>query len=124
MNIEERIRTFILEHLYFSEGTALSDDVSFLAEGIIDSMGALELVTFVESEFGIRVDMSEVVVKDFDSIAKLASFVRRKLALRPKLVVRPLKVAADIPAQNAVPLSAQPAGAFSKPNEGSTKVEA
>ena len=118
MNIEERIRTFIVEHLYFAEGAALSDDVSFLAEGIIDSMGAIELVTFVESEFGIRVDMSEVVVKDFDSIAKLANFVRHKLALGPKGTVRPLQVAAD-----ALPPSARPPVAFSESDGGSMEVK-
>src|SRR5438309_1889411 len=80
MNIEQKIKGFILNNLYFAESSALSDDVSFLAEGIIDSMGALELVTFVETEFGIKVEMSEVVVRNFDSIRQLTNFVRRKLA--------------------------------------------
>jgi len=52
-----------------------------LAEGVIDSMGAMELVAFVESEFKIKVEMSEVVVKNFDSIRKMADFVRRKLGI-------------------------------------------
>jgi hypothetical protein len=42
-------------------------------------MGAMELVAFVESEFGVKVEMSEVVVKNFDSISKMANFVRQKL---------------------------------------------
>src|SRR5215208_5922597 len=79
MSIEETIRQFILKNLYFVEGANLSDDVSFLAEGIVDSMGAMELVAFVESEFRIKVDMAEVVVNNFDSIRNLANFVRRKL---------------------------------------------
>ncbi|HTL55652.1 MAG TPA: acyl carrier protein [Candidatus Limnocylindrales bacterium] len=125
MNIEERIRTFILKNLYFAEGSALSDDVSFLAEGIIDSMGALELVTFVESEFGIRIDMSEVVVKNFDSIAKLANFVRRKLALKPQGANGSLQVPADIQGKAvAVALPTQEAGAVRKYNEGNAEVKA
>jgi acyl carrier protein len=92
MNIESKIREFIVKNLYYTEGTSLTDDASFLAEGVIDSMGAMELVAFVESEFKIKVEMSEVVVKNFDSINKLASFVRRKL---------------DIPEQKPLPIATQ-----------------
>jgi acyl carrier protein len=81
MSIEENIRNFILKNLYYTESASLTEDVSFLAEGIIDSMGSMELVAFVESEFKIKVEMSEVVVKNFDSIRKMAAFVRHKLAL-------------------------------------------
>jgi acyl carrier protein len=81
MNIEDKIREFIIKNLYYAEGAALSDDASFLAEGVIDSMGAMELVAFVEAEFKIKVEMSEVVVKNFDSIFKMANFVRRKLGI-------------------------------------------
>src|SRR6266581_5464445 len=81
MSIEDKIKDFILKCLYYTENADLTDDVSFLAEGIIDSMGAMELVAFVESEFKIKVEMSEVVVKNFDSIRKMAKFVRRKLGI-------------------------------------------
>src|ERR1044071_6253667 len=81
MNIEEKIREFIIKNLYYAESAALSEDASFLAEGVIDSMGAMELVAFVESEFKIKVETSEVVVKNFDSIRKMANFVRRKLGI-------------------------------------------
>src|SRR5947208_8988035 len=93
MSIEDKIRDFILKNLYFAEYHKLGDEVSFLAEGVIDSMGAMELVAFVESEFKIKVEMSEVVVKNFDSIRKLANFVRRKLGIaEPK----PLPIAAQL----------------------------
>ena len=81
MSIEDKIRNFILKNLYYTENAGLADDLSFLAEGIIDSMGSMELVAFVESEFKIKVEMSEVVVKNFDSIRKMAAFIRRKLGL-------------------------------------------
>jgi len=94
MNIEDKIRHFILKNLYFAEDQNLADDVSFLTEGIIDSMGAMELVAFVESEFGIKVDMSEVVVKNFDSIRQLADFVRRKLPVTERAPSASLRTAA------------------------------
>src|SRR6185369_3049599 len=79
MSIENTIREFILKNLYFVEDHELGDNDSFLNEGVIDSMGSLELVAFVESAFRIKVEMSEVVVKNFDSVGQLANFVRRKL---------------------------------------------
>jgi acyl carrier protein len=93
MNIEDKIREFIIKNLYYAEGAALSDDASFLAEGVIDSMGAMELVAFVESEFNIKVEMSEVIVKNFDSIAKMANFVRRKLGIPEE---KPVEIAAQL----------------------------
>src|SRR5947209_15839076 len=84
MSIEEKIRDFILKNLYYTEKADLSETTSFLSEGVIDSMGAMELVAFVESEFKIKVEMSEVLVKNFDSIEKMATFVRRKLGLPHK----------------------------------------
>jgi len=101
MSIEDKIREFILKNLYYAENTALSDDVSFLAEGIIDSMGAMELVAFVESEFGIKVEMSEVVVKNFDSIGKMANFVRQKLGEREK---KSIEVVPQFSRQTATPV--------------------
>jgi acyl carrier protein len=93
MNIEEKIREFIVKNLYYAESATLGDDASFLAEGVIDSMGAMELVAFVESEFKIKVEMSEVVVKNFDSISKLADFVRRKLGIA---VPKPIEIVAKL----------------------------
>jgi len=98
MNIEDKIREFIVKNLYYAEGAALSDDASFIAEGVIDSIGAMELVAFVESEFKIKVEMSEVVVKNFDSIHRMADFVRRKLGIaEPK----PIEIAAQPPEEIA-----------------------
>ena len=98
MNIENRIREFIVKNLYYAEGAALSDDASFLDEGVIDSMGAMELVAFVESEFNVKVEISEVVVKNFDSIHKMADFVRRKLGVvEPK----PIEIATQPPEEIA-----------------------
>src|SRR6185295_8036666 len=90
--IEEKIRDFILKNLYYTDNADLTEDASFLAEGVIDSMGAMELVAFVESEFKFKVEMLEVVVKNFDSIRKVAEFVRRKLGIAEQ----PLEGAAQL----------------------------
>jgi acyl carrier protein len=78
--IEQRIRDFIAGHLLFSgEGFMYSDDASLIEEGIIDSLGVMELVEFAQPTFGIAIDQQEVIPDNFDSVSKLAAFVRRKL---------------------------------------------
>ncbi len=85
MQIENRIRQFIVKNLYYTEDDFIADDASFLETGVVDSMGVMELVAFVQSEFGVEVAQEEVVVDNFDSIRKLANFVRKKLESRGAL---------------------------------------
>ncbi len=79
MEIEHKIREFIIKNLFYTEDNPIADDDSFLETGVIDSMGVMELVAFVQSEFGVEVAQDEIVVENFDSIRKLANYVRRKL---------------------------------------------
>ncbi len=79
MSIEEQIKEYIAKNLLFSDnGFPYPDDASFLEERIVDSMGVMELVAFVEEKFKIRVDDMDVTPDNFDSINRLAGFIRRK----------------------------------------------
>ena len=84
-SIEEKIRTYIAENILFSNnGYRYSDDASFLEEGIVDSMGIMELVMFVEESFGVTVDDEDLTPDNFDSVARLAAYIRHKAeALAP-----------------------------------------
>ena len=75
---KEQVRTFVRSNFYVPEAVALADDASLLAQGIIDSTGVLELVTFIEDAFGITVGDSEMVPQNLDSVDSIASFVDRK----------------------------------------------
>ena len=74
----ERLRAFIAANFYIPTDQRLDETTSFLAHGIIDSTGVLELVSFVEREFGIAVGDDELVPSNFDSIAALSEFIRKK----------------------------------------------
>ena len=77
--IEQAIRTYIAKNLLFSNnGYPYADDVSFLEEGIVDSMGIMELVMFVGETFGITVEDEELVPDNFDSVSRVAAYIRRK----------------------------------------------
>jgi acyl carrier protein len=74
------VRAYIVERFLFGQGgDTLSEDTSFLETGIVDSTGVLEVVMFLEQRFGIKIKDDELVPDNLDSIAKVASFVVRKL---------------------------------------------
>jgi acyl carrier protein len=57
----------------------LSNSDSLLEHGIVDSMGVMELVTFLETQYGIAISDQELVPENLDSIEKLMKFLERKL---------------------------------------------
>jgi acyl carrier protein len=78
-NLESQIRSFIAANMLFS-GDAFQhdDDASLLEAGIIDSIGVMELVTFVSQTFKIEVPPEEILPDNFDSVSRLAKYVRGK----------------------------------------------
>lgn len=81
MELESQIREFISRNLLFTEdGFAYGDDASLLDEGIIDSIGVLELVNFVSTHFGLSVGPDEITPENFDSVNRLAQYIRQKQA--------------------------------------------
>ncbi|WP_297365336.1 acyl carrier protein [Acidiferrobacter sp.] len=61
---------------------ALTDDVSFLELGIIDSTGVIELIAFLEERYGIRVEDAEMTPENLDSLDAIEQFVARKTFCR------------------------------------------
>ena len=80
MEIESQIQSYIAQNLLFS-GTEFnySNDDSFLEEGIVDSLGVMELVSFVEDQYGLKVNDYEITPENFDSVNKLSKYVRQKM---------------------------------------------
>jgi acyl carrier protein len=78
-NAETIIASYIAENILFRKnGYPYAADDSFLENGIIDSVNVLELVMFVEEKFKARVDDSEIIPENFDSVRKLAAYVESK----------------------------------------------
>ena len=78
---EGTFHQFIADNILFSHnGFPYADDTSFLESGIINSMNVMEIVSFSEKTFGISIRDEEIVPDNLDSITKLSSFIRRKIA--------------------------------------------
>ena len=81
MEHKQAIREFVIENFLFGEANGLKDKTSFLEEGIIDSTGILELVTYLEDDYSITVEDEELVPENLDSISNVAAYLGRKIAL-------------------------------------------
>jgi acyl carrier protein len=77
--VTEQIRKFIVEHFPLARKLDPNNDDRLLEKGIIDSLGILELVAFVEHEFQITMTDEELLPENFRSIKDLAAFVQSKL---------------------------------------------
>jgi acyl carrier protein len=79
-NYKKEIRDFVINNFLFGDASSLQDDTSFMETGILDSTGILELVTFLESTCGVKVQDQEMVPENLDSVSRVSAFVARKLA--------------------------------------------
>ncbi len=83
--IKEKIREYIVQNFLFGDTeTQFSDDDSFMEQGIIDSTGILELIQFIEREFGIKVNDDEILPANLDSLNNLENYIKRKKSVEQK----------------------------------------
>jgi len=78
--IISRVRDFVQENfLYMHTTFQLGDDDRLLEKGVMDSMSIVEMISFIESEFGVQDEISE---ENFGSLSGIARFVGGKKLLR------------------------------------------
>lgn len=74
---KEKIRQFILKSSYVSEETVENDTLIFM-QGILDSMGFINLINFLEESFSLKVNDNDLVEINFESVNAIAEFVIKK----------------------------------------------
>ena len=72
------VRRFMADN-FFVGSPELGDDVSFLARGILDSTGVLELIAFLEKTYGVEVKDDEIVPENLDSLDAIQAYLGRKV---------------------------------------------
>ncbi len=80
MDIEQCMKdiyTYIKEEINYSKDFDVG--INIIEEGIIDSMGILTLVSFLETKFAIEIDLEEITVDNFSSIRAITTCVHRKI---------------------------------------------
>lgn len=80
MAIEHELRQYILDNYLFGEDDGrLTPDGSLFDGGIIDSTGVLDLVSFIEATWGLKVADADLVPANFETIARMAAFISARL---------------------------------------------
>jgi len=79
-SIEKRVRAHIRNIFPVPEGVELDGEQSLIDAGILDSIGVLGLMTWLEREFGIFVEDHEVIPENIDGIGPLVRYVESKRA--------------------------------------------
>ncbi|UFS69145.1 acyl carrier protein [Geomonas sp. RF6] len=79
--MREKIRLFIVDNFLFGDAKGLEDSTSLLGAGVVDSTGILEMVSFLEQEFAIKIQDEELVPEHLDSINSISLFLQRKLGV-------------------------------------------
>ncbi len=85
MTVQERVRDFVLEFFYVSDPAELTDEVSLIDSGVVDSTGMMEIILFLEGEYAIHIEDHETIPENLESISRIAAFVARKQPARGRL---------------------------------------
>jgi acyl carrier protein len=76
---KEKIREFIwTNHLQGKFSMTLTDTTRLRTSGLLDSLAAVGLVTFIEKEFDVEFSALDLTVDNFDTIKQMASLISRK----------------------------------------------
>ncbi|MBN1696487.1 MAG: acyl carrier protein [Spirochaetales bacterium] len=77
--IKRKVKDFIITTFLFGDTSfQIEDDISFMENGIIDSTGILEVIEFIESNFGVKIEDTELLPENLDSLDNIAAFLIRK----------------------------------------------
>jgi acyl carrier protein len=77
--LERELQGFILRELVSADGAqSIAADEDMLKQGILDSLGVMQLVDFCQSRYGIHVTDADLVPGNFQTLRKLADYVERK----------------------------------------------
>lgn len=78
-SLKVRIRGFILQKFPAAQKKPIGFGDELLQGGMIDSLGILEVVEFLEHEFAITVHDGDLVPENFQTVERIADFVEHKL---------------------------------------------
>jgi acyl carrier protein len=80
--LNQELATFIEKNLIGDDKTRVDDTTQLIEEGIVDSMGLMQIVAFIEERTGLRVSDDDVTPDNFETVAAIGSLVDRLQARR------------------------------------------
>ncbi len=84
MHETQKIREFIIQELmHGDEGPGLRPDDSLLERGILDSLGLLNMLAFLEQEYQVLIEDQDIVPENFETIRAIAGLVTKRRVTAP-----------------------------------------
>lgn len=77
MKVKENIKEFIVESSY-SDSEKIQEDTLIFKEGFFDSMGFVNLIGFLEENYGVNMEDKDLIEENFESINAIANFIDSK----------------------------------------------
>ena len=80
MQIFENLEKFLVTDIAASSGKkSLNPDEDLLEQGMLDSMGIMKLIVYIEETFAINVEDEEIIPENFQSLNSMVKFVGQKI---------------------------------------------
>jgi len=73
MHIEEQLIAYFANHA----NTEVSPDTHLVEESVIDSMGVMALIAFIENTYDIQIDMDDLTIENFATVNNIRDFIVR-----------------------------------------------
>ena len=87
--IKIEVKQYVVDNFLMGAAAAeLRDDESFMESHVLDSVGVLELISFVEKKYGIKVEDHEMLPENLDSLEGIGRYLARKLNGRARPAMR------------------------------------
>jgi acyl carrier protein len=80
-NVKEKVRAFVLEYAADRGVTVVRDDEPILTNNLIDSLGSLRMIDFLETAFPLTIEDTDMLPENFQTINDTEIFVYRKLGI-------------------------------------------
>ncbi len=83
MDIDAIVKDFITAtFLAGKKSTPFTEEMSLVDSGLIDSLGIMKLLAFIEKRFGFIVPEDEVLPEHFESVVSISSYIRKNIPQR------------------------------------------
>jgi acyl carrier protein len=80
-DLADSVGKFILRQFPLARQHRVKDSDPLLESGILDSLGVLEVVAFIEQEYSVQVSDDDLVLENFRSIDRIAAFIQSRMKI-------------------------------------------
>ena len=80
MEVKEPVRAFVLEYAAARGAKEIKDDEPLLTNQLVDSLGSFRMIAFLEENFPLTIEDTDMVPENFETLNAIETFVHAKLA--------------------------------------------